>query len=147
MVKDNKDFDVKTIFKGRPHERQQFSILLDGKEYRGHYTDNEIQWMHPHPIQDVDQDQVDWLEKELHQLLEGDKKLQHADDVEIESVMKGPAHVSHYFKLNIGGEIFRGMIFNGVLHWYRPDPLDKLSEEEFEELKQNLRDQAEGQKE
>ncbi|MFK4998402.1 DUF5342 family protein [Bacillus sp. N9] len=43
------NFEVKPLFKNQIHERQQFSLDIEGHTYQGIYHDEEIQWFHPHP--------------------------------------------------------------------------------------------------
>lgn len=54
----------------RTYERHQFSLSIDGKEYKGNYHEGAINWLHPHPKQDVGIEQLDQLEDNVHQMLE-----------------------------------------------------------------------------
>ena len=47
-----RNFEVEQILSGHPeHERHEFSFKVDDNEFKGHFHEDEITWMHPHPKQ------------------------------------------------------------------------------------------------
>ena len=45
------DFEVETVFENRVHERHAFTFKVQGEEFKGHFHEDEIHWLHPHPKQ------------------------------------------------------------------------------------------------
>jgi hypothetical protein len=53
------NFEVNKLFEGQAHERHQFSLHIQGDEYKGLIRDGKIHWYNPHPKQKI-------AEKDLH---------------------------------------------------------------------------------
>ena len=43
----------KKMFEGQFHERDQFSLNVEGNHYKGIYHNGDISWFHPHPLNDL----------------------------------------------------------------------------------------------
>lgn len=54
------------LFENNFHERLQFAVEVDGKEYRGHYRNGEIDWLNPHPKNTLDDAQLEDVESNVH---------------------------------------------------------------------------------
>lgn len=136
------DFKVKHIYPEKSYERHHFSFSLDGKEYKGDFHDGYIDWLNPHPKQDLTDDQLQWLEKEVYRLLgvhdaEGvDEDID--EDIEIEPMLENQSHEAHQFKLHIMGEEFKGMLRHGKLEWFHPKPRSKVQNEHVDKVEKQV---------
>lgn len=70
MVKLVEDFEVNIVYEDRTYERHQFSLSIKGKEYKGDFHEDDIQWHHPHPQQDFGMKQLEKIETEVRQLID-----------------------------------------------------------------------------
>lgn len=134
------NFDVGVIYPLRTYERHQFSFSLEGKEYKGDYYDEVINWLHPHPKQSVDEDQLNMIEAEVHHKLEHHGVKDEIEDIEIERMLN-KAHAysdAHRFKLKTQGEEFTGVYRDDNIDWSYPKPKDKLEYNDIEELEKNV---------
>lgn len=60
------DFIVrKEILEGTEHETLHFELKLDGKEYKGHYKDDEVDWFQMQPDQEDHAMQLEELDAEV----------------------------------------------------------------------------------
>ncbi|GIN59465.1 MULTISPECIES: hypothetical protein [Lederbergia] len=139
------DFKVETVYEERTYERYRFSFSIDGKEYKGNFHEGEIQWLHPHPKQDLKEDQLQWIESEVRSLLtendvmDADEDL---DNLEVEPMFPDQVHQVHQFKLDIEGEQFKGMIRNGKLEWFHPKPRRKLANDKVEKVEKQIHEKV-----
>lgn len=130
-------FEVEPKFEYRQHERYQFKLVIDGRNYKGDYHDGEIKWLNPHPKQDIEADYLKAVEAEVHDLL-GDHGLKDdTDDLEIEPMLTNQSRELHMFKLNIQGEEFKGT-FDGEIKWFHPKPRRKLNEERVNKVEEKV---------
>ncbi|WP_059172280.1 hypothetical protein [Bacillus sp. FJAT-27445] len=60
------ELEIKPAFEDRVHERHQFTLKVDGEEYKAFMTEGEIQWFHPHPKQKLEDEHVQAIELEIH---------------------------------------------------------------------------------
>ncbi|WP_191991974.1 DUF5342 family protein [Bacillus aerolatus] len=63
-------FEVKKLFENQIHERHQFSMNIEGNDYRGIYRDGEINWFNPMPIQTLKEIHFEAIESKVHELME-----------------------------------------------------------------------------
>lgn len=63
------DFEVDHLFEGQVHERPQFSLNVEGHEFKGMVHDGEIRWYHPHPQQKLEDEHLDAIESKVHDLM------------------------------------------------------------------------------
>lgn len=135
------DFEVETIYDDRIYERNQFSFSLHGKEYKGDYLEGEIQWLNPHPKQDLDEEQLMWVESEVLRLLD-DNKVDPADEefdeFEVTPMFNQQIHEAHQFKLLIDGEEYKGLVRQGKLEWFHPKPRRKLNNAKVEKIEEQV---------
>jgi hypothetical protein len=132
------DFEVKTLYEDRTYERHQFSFSIDGKEYKGDYHEDEIHWLHPHPKQDLDRKQLEWVEKEVHRLLSDHEVIEDVEGIEVTPMLEQHSREAHQFKLTIDGEEFKGMVQDGNLEWFHPKPRRKMKEENVKKVEKKV---------
>lgn len=140
------NFDVGVVYPLRTYERHQFSFLIDDKEYKGDYYDEIINWLNPHPKQDVDEEQLDQIEAEVHQMLGYHEVIDDIEDIEI-GRMLNKAHSpsdAHRFKLRTQGEEFKGVYRDDNIDWFHPKPQCKLKLDEIEELEKKVHKRVKG---
>lgn len=137
------NFEVKHVYKERTYERHQFTFSIDGKEYKGDFHEGEIQWLHPHPQQDLSEEQLNWIEDEVHRLLgeHGVKELED-EDIDITSMFDKQTHEAHQFKLTILGDEFKGIVRGGRLEWFHPKPRRKLEDAHVEKIEEKVHEKV-----
>lgn len=141
------DFEVKHVYKERTYERHQFSFSIDGKKYKGDFHEDQIHWLHPHPKQDLDKEQLNWIEQEVQRLL-GEHGVKEIDDenIDITPMFEKQIHEAHQFKLTILGDEFRGIIRDGKLEWFHPKPRRKFKDSHVEKIEEKVHEKVEEQK-
>ena len=60
----------KKMFEGQFHERDQFSLNVEGNHYKGIYHNGDITWFHPHPLNDVKKEYLTNMEEEIHKRMQ-----------------------------------------------------------------------------
>lgn len=63
-------FEVKPMFEDQIHERYQFSLNLEGNDYKGMYHQGEISWFHPLPHNTVQDELLEQVEAQVHQKMQ-----------------------------------------------------------------------------
>ncbi|MFE0504310.1 DUF5342 family protein [Peribacillus butanolivorans] len=63
------DFEVKPMFEDQVHERQRFSLNIQGDNYQGIFHDGEIHWFNPHPKNNLEEDHLGAVESKVHELM------------------------------------------------------------------------------
>lgn len=133
-------FEVEPVFEYRQHERHQFRLVIDGRNFKGDFNDGEIQWLNPHPKQYVGAEELRAVEIEVHELLGARGIKDETDDMEIEPMLNNSARQLHMFKLKIQGEEFKGTFKNGEIEWFHPKPRRKLKEERVEKVEEKVQE-------
>lgn len=134
------NFEVESKFEDRQHERHQFKLVIDGKYYKGDYHDGQIQWLNPHPQQNLDENKLHAIENEVYALL-GERGLtDDTKDLEIEPIENNQSRKLHMFKLKIQGEEYKGTFQNGEIEWFHPKPVRKLKEERVEKIEEKVQE-------
>lgn len=134
------DFEVDSKFKNRPHERHEFKLTINGREYKGDYHNGKIDWLNPHPKENVDPDELQAVETEIHDLLSEHGIEEDADDMEVEPMLTGQSRKLPMFKLKLNGEEFKGTILNGEITWFHPKPGRKLNEERVGKVEEKVQE-------
>lgn len=62
-------FTVKPLFEDQVHERQQFTLNFEGDHYHGIFHDEEIQWFHPQPNNNLSEEDLQDLESKVYDLM------------------------------------------------------------------------------
>ncbi|WP_066384115.1 hypothetical protein [Neobacillus mesonae] len=63
------DFEVSQLWEGHVHERPQFSLSVQGNEYKGMVHDDKIHWFHPHPKQTLEEEHVSAIESKVFDMI------------------------------------------------------------------------------
>ncbi|OCA85035.1 hypothetical protein [Pseudobacillus wudalianchiensis] len=61
------DLEIKPAFEDEVHERHQFTLQVQGEEFKGFVHEGEIQWFHPQPQQKLEDKHVEAIENEIHE--------------------------------------------------------------------------------
>ncbi|WP_053364932.1 hypothetical protein [Bacillus sp. FJAT-27245] len=139
-----KDFEVDTAFEDRIHERATFTFTINDNEYKGFYHENEIQWLHPHPQQVLDEKQLEAVEAEIHLLMrkEGISDYSGIEDLEIKAAFEDRMHERPLFTLMVDGEEYRAFVADGEIRWFHPQPHQKLEEEQVQAIESEIHKEA-----
>ncbi|QCJ40620.1 hypothetical protein FAY30_01090 [Bacillus sp. S3] len=62
-----KEFEVTQVFEDTAHERKQFTVKVQGEEFKGFVHEGEIQWFHPQPTQKLEEEHVQAIESEIQE--------------------------------------------------------------------------------
>ncbi|MDW0108434.1 DUF5342 family protein [Sporosarcina aquimarina] len=135
------DFEVEMIYDNRTYERNQFSFSLNGKEYKGDYLEGKIHWLNPDPKQDLDDEQLMWVESEVHRLLNennDEDAVEEFNEFEVTPMFNEQVHEAHQFKLLIDGEEYKGLMRHGKLEWFHPKPRRKINSAKVEKIEKQV---------
>ncbi|OCA84118.1 hypothetical protein A8F94_15455 [Bacillus sp. FJAT-27225] len=64
-----KNFKIRPMFKDQVHERNQFKLNVEGKDYQGLFHNGEIHWFNPHPNRTFEESHVEAIESQVHGLM------------------------------------------------------------------------------
>ncbi|MFS0593839.1 DUF5342 family protein [Cytobacillus horneckiae] len=120
------DFEVETVFENRVHQRYAFTFNVQGDEFRGHYHEDEIQWLHPHPKQMIGESKVDAIEATIHKLMGQYGISSGIKNFELKQAFEERIHERQQFTLQVHGEEYKGFIHKGEIQWFHPQPKQKL---------------------
>lgn len=140
-----KDFEVEQILGGHPiHKRHAFSFTVEGDEFKGHFNEGEIEWMHPHPKQMIGEEKVEKIENKIHELLRQYGVSSQIKDIDIEQVFEGKPHERHQFILKVHGDEseFEGFVHEGKIQWFHPHPKQKLKDEHVEAIETEIHEKV-----
>jgi hypothetical protein len=155
MTKENegqpevKNFEVEQILSGHPvHKRHEFSFTVDGDEFKGHFHEGEITWMHPYPNQMIGEGKVDKIENEIRKLLGQHGISSWINDIEMKQAFEDRPHERRQVILNVEGAEFKGFVHEGEIQWFHPHPKQKLQDMHIEaietEIHEKVADQRKG---
>ena len=70
MTPEVRNFEVEQILSEHPeHQRHEFSFTVDDNEFKGHFHEDEITWMHPYPKQILGEEKEAKIENKIRELL------------------------------------------------------------------------------
>lgn len=145
MTKENenkpevKNFEVEQIHRDHPmHKRHEFSFTVDGNEFKGHFDEGEITWMHPYPKQIIGEKAEAKIENKIRELLGEHGIASMIDDIEMKPVFEDTAHERHQFILNVQGHEYKGYVQDEEIHWFHPHPKQKLTQEHVEAIETEI---------
>lgn len=141
-VKPN-ELEVEQIFEERMYERHLFKLSINENEYKGHFHEGEIQWLNPHPKQDLGEEQLKSLEAQIHELMQERGVEDETDDLEIKPMFDDKTHEGHIFKLTIQGNEYTGVFHEGQIQWLHPTPRRKFKENHVEKIEEKIHEKAE----
>ncbi|WP_066290935.1 DUF5342 family protein [Bacillus sp. FJAT-29937] len=136
------DFEVEKLYEDRPHERHAFTFKVQGGEYKGHYHEGEIQWLHPHPKQMIGEDKVDTIETKIHSLLRQNGVSGGVEELELMPAFEDRIHERQAFTLQVHGAAFKGFVHEGEIQWFHPHPHHKLEEEHVEAIESEIHEKV-----
>ncbi|MBR3119423.1 HicA family toxin-antitoxin system [Oceanobacillus profundus] len=128
------NFEVEQIFEDRTYERHQFKLKVHGNQYVGNFHDGEIQWLNPHPQQDLGDAYLKAVELEVHRLLDEHGVKDETDDIEVKPLFADQTHDVHQFKLSIQGNEYKGIFRDDEIRWFHPKPERHLKDERVEKV-------------
>ncbi|MGE7022472.1 hypothetical protein [Solibacillus cecembensis] len=136
------DFEVETVFENRVHERLAFTFKIDGDEFKGHFHEDEILWLHPHPRQLIGESKVDSIEATIQStmILHGISK--EIKDLEIKPAFEDRIHERHHFSLQVQGESYNGFVHEGEIQWFHPQPQQKLEDELVQAIESEIHEKV-----
>lgn len=123
-----KDFEVETVFENRIHERYAFTFKVEGNEFKGHFHEDEIQWLHPHPKQIVGEYKIEAIESTIYDLMRQYGISGGMQDFELKPVFEDRMYERQQFTLQIQGEEYKGFVHEGEIQWFHPQPHQKLDD-------------------
>ncbi|MET3317856.1 UNVERIFIED_ORG: hypothetical protein ABIC97_000942 [Peribacillus simplex] len=136
------DFEVETVFENRVHERHAFTFKVQGEEFKGHFHEDEIHWLHPHPKQTIDESKVDIIETTIHSLMRHYGISKEIKDLEIKPAFEDRVHERRQFSLQVQGEEFKGFVHEGEIQWFHPQPKQKLEEDLVEAIESEIHEKV-----
>ncbi|WP_428910804.1 hypothetical protein [Niallia sp. Krafla_26] len=150
MTKENPDhpevrnFEVENLLSDHPmHKRHEFSFTVDENEFRGHFHDGEIKWMHPYPQQVLGEEKKAKIENKICELLGQHGISGSIDDMEMKQVFEDRPHERRQVTLTVQGHEFKGFVHEGEIHWFHPHPQQKLNEEHVEAIETEIHEKGE----
>ncbi|MDV6379115.1 hypothetical protein ORD22_12905 [Sporosarcina sp. GW1-11] len=66
---DLEELEVTPVFEENAYKRHQFTLKVQGEQYKGFVHESEIQWFHPQPMQKMEEEKVQAIEEEIHEKL------------------------------------------------------------------------------
>ncbi|MCQ6282472.1 hypothetical protein [Bacillus sp. EB600] len=63
------NFEVNKRFEGRVHERHEFSLNIQGDQYKGLIHDGKIHWYNPHPKQKIEEENLNAVESQVFNMM------------------------------------------------------------------------------
>ncbi|MEF2244763.1 hypothetical protein [Paenibacillus sp. IITD108] len=131
-------FDVETLFEDRVHQRHAFTFKVQGDEFKGHYYQDQIQWLHPHPSQMIGEEQVEFIEEAIHSLMCQSGIASGIKDFQLEDAFENRRHARQKFSLQINGEDYKGYVHEGDIQWFHPQPQQRLDEEQVQAIESEI---------
>ncbi|MFD4816286.1 hypothetical protein [Peribacillus butanolivorans] len=136
------DFEVEKVFENRVHERHAFTFKVQGEEFKGHFHEDEIHWLHPHPKQTIGESKVDIIENTIHSLMRHYGISKEIKDLEIKPAFEDRVHERRQFSLQVQGEEFKGFVHEGEIQWFHPQPKQKLEEDLVEAIESEIHEKV-----
>ncbi|AXN38861.1 hypothetical protein [Peribacillus butanolivorans] len=136
------DFEVEKVFENRVHERHAFTFKVQGEEFKGHFHEDEIHWLHPHPKQMIGGSKVDIIETTIHSLMRHYGISKEIKDLELKPAFEDRVHERRQFSLQVQGEEFKGFVHEGEIQWFHPQPKQKLEEDLVEAIESEIHEKV-----
>ena len=136
------DFEVETLFENRVHQRLAFTFKVEGEEFKGHFHNDEIMWLNPHPKQMIGEDKVDKIESTIYALMRQYGVLKGMQELKIKPVFEETAHKRQQFSLQVQGEEYKGFVHKGEIQWFHPQPRQKLEDDLVQVMESEIQEKA-----
>lgn len=130
--------ELEPVFEERLYERYEFTVQVQGDEFKGHFHNEEIQWLHPHPRQMLGDDITDTLEKSIYKLMNEHRAASEGKDIELTLAFEGSLHERLQFTIQIQGEEYKGFVHEGEIQWFHPHPQQELKNEHVQAIEVDI---------
>ena len=138
-----KNFEVEPMLSHHPvHNRHEFTFTVDGDEYRGHFHEDDITWMHPYPSQTLGEEKQKKIENKIHELLGQHGISSGIQDIEITQAFEDRPHERRQVTFKVDGDEYRGFVHNGDIQWFHPQPKHKLNEKHIEAIEAEIHEKG-----
>ena len=134
--------ELEPVFEERLYERYEFTVTVRGDEFKGHFHNEEIQWLQPHPRQMLGDDKTDNLEKSIYKLMNQHRTASEGEDVELTLAFEGRLHERLQFTIQIQGEEYKGFVHEGEIQWFNPHPQQELKNEHVQAIEVDIHEQV-----
>ena len=139
-----RNFEVEQILSGHPaHQRHDFSFTVDENEFKGHFHEDEITWMHPNPKQILGEEKEAKIESKSVNCWENMGFHSGIDDLEMTQVFEDRPHERRQVTLTVQEHEFKGFFHEGEIHWFHPHPKQKLKDEHVEAIETEIHEKRE----
>lgn len=136
-------FQVEAMFENHAHELLEFTFKVDGEEFKGHFHGDEIIWFNPHPKQTMDESRVKRIESAIYSLIRHHGVSNDIQDFEkIKPLFEDTPHERKQFSLQMQGNEYKGFVHKGEVHWFHPQPHQKLDDEVLEVLESKIHEKV-----
>ncbi|MGK7377004.1 hypothetical protein ACSFXN_04120 [Planococcus sp. 1R117A] len=133
-----KDFEVKSVFEDRIHERYAFTFKIEDQEFKGHFHEDQIHWLHPHPKQIIGEEKIDAIESIIHKLMVQYGISTDTKELEVKPVFEDKSYKRHQFTLKVQGEQYKGFVHEDEIQWFHPQPKQKLEDEQVQAIEAEI---------
>ncbi|MEH7379508.1 hypothetical protein V7138_03365 [Bacillus sp. JJ1533] len=120
------------------HQRHAFTFKIQGDEFKGHFHDDEIKWLHPHPKQMIGEEKVEVIESAIYDSMKEHGITSGIKDFEIKQAFEDRTYERKQFILQVQGEEFKGFVHEGEIQWFHPQPHQKLEERHVEAIETEI---------
>lgn len=134
------NFEVEPLFEDRVHQRHAFTFEIQGDAFKGHFHEDEIQWLHPHPKQMIGEEKVEAIEAAIYESMKEHGVTSGVKDFEIKQAFEDRTYERKQFILQVQGEEFKGFVHEGEIQWFHPHPQQKLEEKHVEAIEAEIHD-------
>lgn len=135
-------FGLEPIFEDRIYERYEFTVKVQGDEFKGHFHNDEIQWLQPQPGQMIGNDKADTLEKSIYKLMKEYSTTSSVKDVELTPAFEGKLHERQQFTIQIQGKEYKGFVHEGEIQWFHPHPHQELKDEHVQAIEAEIHEKV-----
>ncbi|MBA9027480.1 hypothetical protein [Peribacillus huizhouensis] len=136
------DFEVETVFENRVHQRHAFSFKIHGDEFKGHFHNDDIQWLHPHPKQMIGEEKLEIIENKIYELMSQYGISSGIKDFEIIQAFEDRLHERQQFTLQVQGEEYKGFVHEGEIQWFHPQPMQKLEDDHVQAIELEIHEKV-----
>jgi len=135
-------FGLEPVFEERLYGRYEFTVKVGGDEFKGHFHNEEIQWLQPQPRQMIGDDKTDTLEKSIYKLMNEHRTTSEGKDVELTVAFEGRLHERQQFTIQIQGEEYKGFVHEGEIQWFQPHPQQELKNEHVQAIEAEIHEKV-----
>lgn len=132
------EFDVEPLFEDRIHQRHAFTFKVQGNKFKGHYHEDQLQWLHPHPKQKIDDRKLAFIEATIHALMGKLGVTSGVQDFQIKQAFEDRLHECQEVTLQIHGKEYKGLVQEGEIQWFHPQPKQNLDDQRVEVIESEI---------